>query len=289
MSGLLALDEPALGAIAAFGALLALLAWLLVRDAGPRARAVVAALGGVLLFLAVSRAFGGAAGQVARGATFGRGGDTLEHLIDLALVLVGLAAGAGAVLAAHGGVAVAGEELAEDDDDDDDDDARLARVQVATVSLTPWVDLLALAVALALPIGIGGSFGVPDDGNGVTVTSATYHLLAGFLLAGALLVAVARDDLRERGPAVVAFGLVAASQLLLPFVTGAVNNEYWVPFARGVAAGLVAVVAVPLVVRGLRRDRTAAIAGALTAFVLLVLNAYFGSWALWSLQGQQVG
>jgi hypothetical protein len=141
-------------------------------------------------------------------------------------------------------------------------------------TLAPWLDLLLVALATALPairVGLGRFGGFPNAGGDVTVLVVCLHLMTGLIAGGVLYVALHTGDTDERWPA-LAFVLVAVGTGLTWAFPRVFANEFWAVFAAGLALGLVAVSALPLVARLLTGDRRALAMGVVAGASLVVLS-----------------
>jgi hypothetical protein len=305
--------HPWLGLVDAFGAGLALVLWLWVRGLGDRARTVVAAGGAALLAVAVASAMGRASAIWSIVAQEGFHNEPGRRWLDIVLVLGGTAAGIAAALAVRRrvvgdvtpvhladvddaydllldrvpaeviGDAPAYDASALDDADDDalddagpadpDDDLADDPDGVGWV-LAPWLDLLLVALAIAVPsvfFGFSGAFDSLYGTRGdVTALVVCVHLLTGLLTAGALWVAARTDDTDERVPA-LAFVLVAVGSGLTWAWPQTFANEVWSMLAAGLVLGLLAVAALPLLARVVTADRAAIAYGVVGAVALVAL------------------
>lgn len=263
--------EPWVGLLDAFGVAAVVGVWLWLRSAGgPRARAVAAATGAGLLTVAFATAAGRATAFASWNAAIGRipGQDEGRRILDVLLVVAGAAIALYAVSTLRRRVAEAAEDRA---DDPLDDGYPLTRRRLLTPA--PWLDLLALTVASALPVlafGLGRGY---VHGGGVTSEAALYHVLTGIVTAGPLLIVAVRDDVEDTRVFVAAAALIAVGLALVPLAPETLANEFWTAFGTGLAVGLLAAVAFPLVASAVTADRAAMAVGALVAVALLACGA----------------
>lgn len=277
--------EPWFGLLGALGVAAVVGAWFLARAASERARAAVAAFGAAMLVMSFSSLLG-SAGRIAllvSGDVYG----APQQWLHVLLLVGGLALGAGVVGYARRRADEAGEDLAADavvaagfDDDPDDADDPYTTTRRRLVTAAPSLDVVALAVALALPLAstrIG--YGFPGSGGDITFARALIHVLTGITGAAALLALVRRPDTSDR-VVVGGFALIALCVIAVPVWPGPFSNELWGAFAAGLSAGLAAAVGLRLIADAVPGDRSLATAGALAAVVLIVLSAWVSSVAL---------
>jgi hypothetical protein len=283
---------PWMGILGAAGVVLVLLAWNLLRGAGPLARGIAACLGAVFLVGELSSAISRSASIASILGTYGLEHRTGRRLLDLALVMAGIGVGIVAVLWAHARTAEAAEDLADEAviqagfdaeepdtlEDAESDDAYVRRRE-RLVAVEPWVDLAAIAVAMSLPVvGAGFAFagygGSPfDRANDVSVWIVSYHVIAGLMLALPLLVALTRDEVEAHPVVPLLFGLLAVRAVVVPAWPQVFANELWAAFAVGLAAGLVAPVLLGLLARVARLDRMVVATGVCVAIGIAMVNS----------------
>lgn len=268
--------RPWLGLVDAVGVALAFLIWNAARDAGARTRAVVSAAGAALLAYALS---GSAATVMTLASELGLRGVAdwaLQDVVTHVLLVAGVAAGVYAVFALRRRAAEAAEDLAGDalvEGDDDEPDAYTTSRQ-RLVGFASWVDVGAVALALAMPVHPRGPFGggVDISPGSVTAAAIALHVVSGLILAGALLVLTSRDDLADVRRVGGLFALVAAGVAVRLALPEALATRYWAAFAGGVMVGLMAAAALGLLARAVPADRGAIAYGVLAAIALIALN-----------------
>jgi hypothetical protein len=294
--------DPWLGLVDAFGVGLMLVGWLLLRGAGARVRAVGAAAGAALLAIALAGVVGHA-GAIASSLTFARyeeeGG---RRFFDVLLALAGAGIGVAAALALRkrivgyvaaadpADLAVPGPDVPDLDVADLDVPDDLGDLGVPGdidgldlpdddpgSAVAPWLDLLLVALALALPLLLlaipGGGVGAFGRHGGVTFWVVCLHLTTGMLAGGALYAALHTSDTDERWP-VLAFGLVAAGVALTWVWPRIFSNEFWAVFAAGLSLGLLAVCGLALLARAVTGDRRYLAGGVLVAAVVVALAGF---------------
>ncbi|HWL36928.1 MAG TPA: hypothetical protein VNQ77_12100 [Frankiaceae bacterium] len=225
------------------GVLAVLAAWLLLSGAGDRARAYGAAAGAALVALGLGSALFRVSGNVSN-LTLDAGLPGSNIAAYAVLLVAGVAAGVGAVVAAR-------------------------RRETGTGRLP--LELAVVAVAVALPSLVHPAGERAPDRWEVTAAVVAVHVLSGVVVAGGLLVVLGYDDDPPAGAVAGAFALVAVVTVAGWVWQEQVANEHWAMVATGLAAGLLAAVALPLLRDVVPADASAVVAGVLAVLVVLVL------------------